>query len=767
MIAIGVIIGLVCVVGAVAWWLYYRNRSRLLMDNQSELVLRAVPAVIYMVDKRSVVRHIYNADYLKRDITPQQLLGSQLIREVDRPGDELIKAKIQEALADQKRVVEAEYTIADASGKRYYEGRFKRVHRNLVACFEREITERKLQELALRQNERLLATILDNMPMPVIVKNIDDDLKYIFWNKKCEQLGGFMRDQILGKTDIEIYGQERGTYYRQVDRELIAGSGVYSAQETYVLPDNSALTSIVNKNVIQNDHCHWILATRWDITEEVNAQIKLRVANEQLRTAFLAGSSVPVLWDIEHDLVTLKFQEFKTQYGGFREDKVGMTVDEVCAAIHPDDRQSMMDVFLALKEGTAQSGHLEIRFDVSGEYKEYYDVYMIIEHMSPDGKPLSSVGMMRNITRDKRREVQLVEAKRSVEHIQHINQLILNNANSGLAFITPDFEVKWSNTQSMFPDKAVAKRYTEGVCCYRATYDNDAPCKGCAALQAMQQRQTVVRETKIEDINIRITASPVFDEADELQGVVLKFDDVTQEYEATRLLKAAKDAAEASDRLKSQFLANMSHEIRTPLNAILGFSNLLTETTEPEEQKEYVDIINRNSDLLLQLINDILDLSKIEADTLEFNLEEVDVNQTLRNLEVISRCKEHDPRVEIEFTESEPECTIRTDANRLLQVLINLVGNSMKFTKEGHICFGYRREGDMIRFFVSDTGRGIAKEQQSEVFKRFVKLDGFVNGTGLGLAICQNIIHKLGGEIGVESEEGKGSTFWFTLPGTK
>ena len=230
-------------------------------------------------------------------------------------------------------------------------------------------------------------------------------------------------------------------------------------------------------------------------------------------------------------------------------------------------------------------------------------------------------------------------------------------------------------------------------------------------------------------------------------------------------LRVAKEKAEESDHLKSAFLANMSHEIRTPLNAIVGFSGLLAIAENYEERDEYINIINNNNELLLQLINDILDLSKIEANTLEFVYSDIDINQLLCDIEQTSRLKAADG-VQVSFVEKLPHCIIRTDKNRLSQVVTNFINNAIKFTKEGSIYFGYKHKENNLYFYVSDTGCGIDKDVKDSVFQRFVKLDSFAQGTGLGLSICQMIVHKLGGEIGVDSELGQGSTFWFTLPDT-
>lgn len=229
-------------------------------------------------------------------------------------------------------------------------------------------------------------------------------------------------------------------------------------------------------------------------------------------------------------------------------------------------------------------------------------------------------------------------------------------------------------------------------------------------------------------------------------------------------LTSAKDRAEESNRLKSAFLANMSHEIRTPLNAIVGFSGILASTEEEEEKQEYVSIIENNNALLLQLISDILDLSKIEAGTLEFQYSDIELNTELKKLESTLKLKLKSDDVQLEFVPGLPVCPVCTEKNRLSQLIINLVTNAIKFTSRGSIRFGYEHRGKELYFYVTDTGCGIPKDKQESIFGRFVKLNSFAQGTGLGLSICRTLVEHMGGHIGVDSEEGKGSTFWFSLP---
>ena len=208
----------------------------------------------------------------------------------------------------------------------------------------------------------------------------------------------------------------------------------------------------------------------------------------------------------------------------------------------------------------------------------------------------------------------------------------------------------------------------------------------------------------------------------------------------------------------------MSHEIRTPLNAIVGFSSLLAETDSRSERQEYIKIVQENNELLLQLISDILDLSKIEAGTFNFVYTNVDVNETCSEI-IKSMGMKVGKGVELILEEPFPECYIYTDKNRFTQVISNFINNALKFTQQGCITLGYEQVSHQkIKFYVRDTGMGIPEEKQKSVFERFVKLNTFVQGTGLGLSICKSIVSQMEGEIGVDSTEGVGSCFWFTHP---
>lgn len=242
--------------------------------------------------------------------------------------------------------------------------------------------------------------------------------------------------------------------------------------------------------------------------------------------------------------------------------------------------------------------------------------------------------------------------------------------------------------------------------------------------------------------------------------LLVMLNDITEQRQDQLALMKVQEA----DKMKNAFIANMSHEIRTPLNAIVGFAHLVTETTNASEQREYFSIINKNCDLLLKLINDILDLSKIESGRLNYNVSEVELRDICQEAYVVQSLKMTSDVALLYNSVSMPSVRLWIDPHRVEQVLLNLLSNAIKFTSKGFISLFYEVEDMFVRVSVMDTGIGISEEKLESVFERFVKLDDFYQGAGLGLPICKMIVEQLGGEIGVRSELGKGSTFWFTLP---
>ena len=314
-------------------------------------------------------------------------------------------------------------------------------------------------------------------------------------------------------------------------------------------------------------------------------------------------------------------------------------------------------------------------------------------------------------------------------------------------------------------------RHFEGKKCWQALYtDKTGECEFCPKRHLIDENGQPTRvyswdyQRPFDKCWFRVF-SAAFPWIDGQMAHVITSVDIDHQKKIEEELRIAKEKAENLDRLKSAFLANMSHEIRTPLNAIVGFASMLVEEDDKKERQGYIEIMQENTELLLQLISDILDLSKIEAGTLDFNMGYLNIKDFCEDILRGYEIKEDKP-VPVLLASNLPDYRIYTDKKRLMQVVTNFINNALKFTSEGQITLEYHFKEDTneIEFSVTDTGIGIAPDAVGQVFDRFVKLNTFSKGTGLGLSICRSIIEHLGGTIGLESEVGVGSRFWITHP---
>ena len=327
-----------------------------------------------------------------------------------------------------------------------------------------------------------------------------------------------------------------------------------------------------------------------------------------------------------------------------------------------------------------------------------------------------------------------------------------------------DYVVQWENV-SVCSSSLSFEAYKRGECCYKSAHNRTSPCENCVLGKVLASRQ--MEKIKFHSENNRIVeilATPVFGEGEEIDGIVIRVDDITDRERMIEELRQAKLLAEQSDKLKSAFLANMSHEIRTPLNAIVGFSDLLMNSEEQADREEYMQIINTNNELLLKLINDILDLSKLESGSVELKYEDFDLVEYFNGMASSMKQRIVNPEVRLVTINPYDVCLVKLDRNRVAQVMTNYVTNAIKYTPKGSIEMGYEVMDTGIRLYVKDTGIGIPEEKKNKVFHRFEKLDEFAQGTGLGLSICKAITESMGGSVGFESKYHEGSLFWAIIP---
>ena len=381
-----------------------------------------------------------------------------------------------------------------------------------------------------------------------------------------------------------------------------------------------------------------------------------------------------------------------------------------------------------------------------------------------------------------RMQKRLFRESRKLEHTNHVASAILKNVHAFILLINNDFKVLKTNYYQQTGTRKGPEEKRVGdllQCCNALSAEGGCGthvyCGSCPIRQAIRQ----AFEQRRGFTNLEATLNMVTSEnqtvaceavisgsyflLNEEENMVLTVHDITHLKQVERELKVAKEKAENADIAKSAFLANMSHEIRTPLNAITGFAEVMGSANTEEEKTQYQEIIKMNADLLMQLVNDILDMSKIEAGTLEFVYSTVDINLLLSDLQRLFQMRINDAggKVQIIAEPSLSSCLIQTDRNRVAQVISNFVGNAIKFTREGNIRIGYEAKDTELYFYVKDTGTGIPAEKLSNVFGRFVKLNKDQKGAGLGLSISQTIVGKLSGQIGADSIEGEGSPLSF------
>lgn len=496
--------------------------------------------------------------------------------------------------------------------------------------------EREIQ--MLRDNKTFLENLFNNLSVAVAVRDIQDGLRFLYWNKEAENMFGLTREEVMENVELALASNDMTNSMNRNDLEILRGEGYFSGLCKFTKQAGTPFSLYVNKRIISHpDGRKWLLITAWDMTEEQQNVEELAELNKRLQTIMEVAQMSLWTYDVKKDIIT---------YDGIN------SIPEIM----PTGNQCKLKDFLDL--------------------------------ISPE---------MRN------------DVCRNVSSFLH------------------------GDTSSLHEEFTLYKSFNRTL---------DTPiwlCSHSTVLKYDNEGAPVMLVGANKDISVQ----KVLEET---------------------LLQAKKSAEEAS-RLKDVFLANMSHEIRTPLNSIVGFSSLLAETEDPSEQAEYSEIIQNNTDLLLQLINDILDLSKIEAGTMEFVYKDADMHALFSELEKTTRWQMKDSDVEIIFEDSPQGLVLKIDPNRFMQVVNNFMTNAIKFTRHGSIRFGYRqRENDDWYFYLTDTGEGIPFEKVHAVFDRFVKLDAFKQGTGLGLSICKSIIDRFGGEIGADSQFGAGSTFWFTIP---
>ena len=502
-----------------------------------------------------------------------------------------------------------------------------------------------------------------------------------------------------------------------------------------------------------------IVGTLLDVTEKIRMAKKTQDLLIKRELAMKVNDIVH--WDF--NVQTQKFESCNDPVNDYASDKL-VSLEEYLNVIHPEDRSLVNDALQSMLLGRNMNINLTCRIQTRyDDTWQYCNITGVPFEFGEAGEVIRYTGFRQNISKLHQLNEELKERNYKME---------LTFKTVGMSYW--DYDVKTRQYRSFNdpvndfnPEKAIMPEdYLKAA----HPEDTERVRENMVGMSAGQYKEFSLQyrsRTKWDQDWQTLIVTGLPSERDK-KGNVIRYTGIafnnTKWEKMAQELKEMKDKAELSDRLKSAFLANMSHEIRTPLNAIVGFSELLVDSDDPDEKKEYWHIIESNNDLLLRLINDILDLSKIESGIIDRKRERFNLTQLCNELYVMMRSKI--PNADVELVQDNPcsECWIFLDSNRLKQVWMNFLTNAVKYTRSGYIRMGYSVEKDGIRFYVEDTGTGIPKELQDRVFGRFQKLNEFVQGTGLGLAISRAIVEAAGGEIGFTSEQGIGSTFWAWVP---
>ena len=502
-----------------------------------------------------------------------------------------------------------------------------------------------------------------------------------------------------------------------------------------------------------------IIGTEMDVTEKVQLAKKTEELIAKRELAMQVSNIVH--WDF--DVRTRKFESYNDPVNDYASDKL-LTIEEQMNVIHPEDRSSAYDAIQIMLSGKDLTVEFSCRIKTKHDKTwSYCNIIGVPFERDENGDIVRYTGFRQNISKQHQLDEELRERNYKME---------LTFKTVGMSYW--DFDVEsgqfrafndpvndFHSEKPIFPEDYLNTAHPDDVNCVREYINRIL--LGVNSDFNLKYRS----KTKWDDEwqTLLVTGIPI---ERNKKGQVTRYTGIkinnTKWEKMAQELKDLKEKAELSDRLKSAFLANMSHEIRTPLNAIVGFSELMINCDDSSEKEEYMEIIQSNNELLLRLINDILDLSKIESGILERKPEKFNMSKVCSELYTMIQPKVTNPDVKFCMDESGPECLIFLDRNRLKQVWMNYLTNAVKCTQSGYIKMGYSIEGKGIRFYVEDSGVGIPVELQARVFGRFQKLNEFAQGTGLGLAISKAIIEGAGGKVGFISQPGKGSTFWAWVP---
>lgn len=586
------------------------------------------------------------------------------------------------------------------------------------------------------------------MALPQSIFLLDSDKNIIgIFNATNQTIGGVPINEIVGNNLLLYANDSESPFYQACSMlnsvfDSVFNTGVplkfqYMIKEAYL---EATISKIAGDKVISQ-----VLDITDIVLEQKDRETRI---NKELSMALIAGGLTSWSYDVKKGIFSSSHENIVIDSD--------MSMERLLSIIDPKDRDITVSMFDDILYRGAKDGNITVLVRNSHDEIQRSRVHAMPMEYDENGEVTLIVGSQKDVTKE-------FQDNKDLRRLLSLNQLILNNTNAGFLYLNPDLEIEWENVTSTFTDKDVTCLLNEKhLCTMNCPIQHE--CSRNTVIESLRTKtQARGKFHTPSGIVVESIAQPIFDDKHQIEGVVLRLDDITTKEEVMVELARAKELAEQSDQLKSAFLANMSHEIRTPLNSIVGFAQLIPDAETKEEQQGYVEVVNANSETLLNIINDILDLSKIEAGYFSCNDTIFNLSELFHELKVMFNYK-MSSNVELHCDVPQEEYLVYLDRLRISQVITNFMTNAIKFTQKGYIRMGYKIIGNAVQLFVEDTGAGMSEDESKRVFGRFEKFNKFVQGTGLGVSIAKAIIDAYKGEIGVNSTLGVGSTFWAILP---
>ena len=605
---------------------------------------------------------------------------------------------------------------------------------------------KEVSDYQLNEELELYKSMIKAQPQSMFLMDRNKVLIGIF-NAASDTLVGFSVDDIVGN-NILLYANDPTSPFHQACSMLNSAFDVvfntgaplkfqYMIADTYL---EATITKLPGERVLSQ------VRNITDIVMQLK-DIEQKKRNE-LSIALIAGGLTSWSYDVEKNTIS------STHENNVIENE--MTLEELLDLVIPEHRQRVVDLFNNIIEKNCERDHVTVKTKNAKGLIQWSDVHAVPHEYTSEGKVKLIIGSQKDVTKEH-------EYHEKLKKLNRENSLILNNTSSGFVYLTSELKVEWKNSSDVFSDSEIGELFQNGNQ-IKAISGKRTDYLVASILQAREDHKQIICKGKTENgIVLEVFIQPVYNDKGEFEGIAMRIDDISERERFTLELAKAKEKAEQSDKLKTAFLSNMSHEIRTPLNSIVGFTQLLPDAETEEQRDSYINIINSTTQTLLNLINDILDLSKIEAGYLTCKNENFNLSELLSELEVTFAPKMPQG---VRFINDLPQkdFQVKLDRIRVSQIIVNFLTNAIKFTRSGHIKMGYAIVGSQVKIYVEDTGCGMSEEQLPRVFDRFEKFGTFEQGTGLGLSIAKAIVEVYNGDIQVESALNSGTTCWILLP---